>query len=73
MNKLYKLKRLRSERNYSCADMGKLLNVSRIYYWQLENGKRKLCYYMAVKISSIFELNPDDVFYDDVGIICNKK
>ena len=65
MNKLYKLRQLRIRNNYSCTDMGKMLNISRIYYWQLENGKRKLSYAMAVKMSVVFGLKPDDVFYEN--------
>lgn len=44
--------------------MAILLMISLSYYCQIENGKRKLDYIMAVKISSIFYLQPDDLFYE---------
>ena len=57
--------------------MAKFLNISTSYYSQLENGKRKLDYVMAVKISSIFKMYPDDIFYDehinDRVVIYSKK
>ena len=60
-----KLKQLRKMHNYSCFDMGQKLNISRVYYWQIENGRRNLYYSMAVKIAKVFNLKPDDVFYGD--------
>lgn len=58
------LKEIRIEHNYSCADMGKMLQISKTFYWQIENKKRSLSYEMAIKISNIFNLKPDDIFYD---------
>ena len=40
-----------------------MLKISAFYYFKIENGKRKLDYKMAVKIASIFNLTPDDIFY----------
>ncbi len=59
------LKRFRKIRGYSCKDMARMLKISVPYYCQLENGKRTLTYVMAVKISSIFKMWPDDIFYDE--------
>lgn len=59
------LKKIRIENNYSCADMGKMLNISKPFYWQIENQKRNLSYYMALKIAEIFELKPDELFYEE--------
>ena len=33
-------------------------------YCQIENGQRRLSYQMAVKIAKIFNLKPDDIFYN---------
>ena len=61
---MYKLlKRCRTDHKYTCKEMAKMLKISPSYYSQIENGKRKLDYKMAVKIASIFELYPDDIFY----------
>ena len=62
---MQKLKRLRSKNNYSYQDIANILNISKTYYWQIENKKRRLTYELAIKISAIFNLKPDDVFYND--------
>ena len=59
------LKNLRKNNNHSYQDMANHLNISKTYYWQLENNKRRLTYEMAVKIAKIFNLKPDDIFYND--------
>ncbi len=43
--------------------MSDTLNISQSYYYQIENDKRKLEYAMAVKISSMFGLKLDDMYY----------
>ena len=60
-----KLKELRSKANLSCGDMAKILNISKTHYWQIERKQRKLYYDVAIKISALFNLKPDDVFYED--------
>ena len=62
--KLEQLIKLRREKNYTCAYMGKRLNMSTAFYCQIENGKRGLYYSMAKKIAKIFNLKPDELFYD---------
>lgn len=59
------LKEIRRKKNLSYQDMADQLNISKTFYWQIENGKRRLSYSMAVKISDIFYLTPDDIFYAD--------
>lgn len=58
-----KLKKLREENHYSIYDMGRILNISSSYYSQLEHKRRRLYYDMAIKIASVFNLKPDDIFY----------
>lgn len=58
------LKKIREENNYSCYDMADKLGISQGFYWQIENKKRKLYYEMAVKIAKIFNLKPDDLFFE---------
>jgi putative transcriptional regulator len=60
-----KLKEYRKKYNYSCQDMANLLNISKSFYWQIENDKRRLSYHTALKISKVFEVKPDDIFYDE--------
>lgn len=70
-----KLKELRKSKKLTHQTMANILNISKPFYWQLENGKRRLSYDMAVKISKILDTKPDDLFYqefieknkDDIG------
>ena len=61
-----KLKEIRKKHGYTIAHMAKLVNLSPTYYWQLENKQRRLYYEIAVKIAKVFNLKPDDIFYDNV-------
>ncbi|MBR1413362.1 MAG: helix-turn-helix transcriptional regulator [Bacilli bacterium] len=60
-----KLKELRIINNYSVVQLAKKIGISPSYYWQIENKKRRLYYNIAVKIAKVFNLKPDDIFYDD--------
>lgn len=57
------LRRARKEFDYSVEDMSRILGISKSYYYQIENNNRKLDYIMAVRISGIFGLKPDEMFY----------
>jgi putative transcriptional regulator len=59
---LDKLKKIREQHNMSLQKVADLIGVTKPYYWQIENGKRRLTYDLAVKISSVFNLTPDDIF-----------
>ncbi len=59
------LKEIRKKRKYTCEYMANHLKISKPFYWQIENGKRRLSYKMAVKIAKVFNLKPDDIFYKD--------
>lgn len=61
-----KLKSHRLQKNYSCQMMANMLKISKTYYWQLEQSKRRMTYDMAIKIANIFNLKPDDLFYDEM-------
>lgn len=63
MYKMDKLKKIRLQYNYSIYDMANFLKITGAYYSQLENKKRRLYYDLAVKISAIFNMLPDDLFY----------
>ena len=60
-----KLSELRTQNKYTHKYMAEQLNISKPFYWQLENNKRKLSYARAVQIAAIFGLKPDDIFYDE--------
>ena len=59
------LKKIREKKGYSYLDMADLLGISKSYYWQIEHKKKRLSYDMALKIASIFEVKPDELFYDE--------
>lgn len=61
-----KLKEIRKQNKYSYQDMADKLNISKTFYWQIENNQRRLAYDMSIKIASIFGMKPDDVFYNDM-------
>ena len=58
-----KLKEVRKKNNLSIYDMADKLNISAVQYYYIESQKRILFYDMAVKISRIFNMKPDDLFY----------
>lgn len=59
-----KLRELRLQNNLTYLDMANQIGICKAYYWQLEHGNRRLYYEMALKIAKIFNLKPDDLFYD---------
>lgn len=60
-----KLKQLRKENNLSIYDMANKLNISAVQYYFIESKKRILYYDMAIKISRIFNMRPDQIFYTE--------
>lgn len=70
---LDKLKELRMKVGFSDSDMAKILGISKTFYWQIENGKRKLKYSMAIRIAEIFGLKPDDLFYEDLNKLIKEE
>ena len=66
MAKVYqKLKSKRTRQRMSCVDIAKIVGSSPAYYSQIENKSRRLYYFMAVKIAKVFNMTPDELFYDD--------
>lgn len=63
MYTMEKLKQIRKKRKYTIYDMAKILKITPSFYSQIENGKKRLFYDMAIKIADIFSMKPDDLFY----------
>ena len=61
-----KLREHRTQKGYSHKVMAEHLGISKTYYWQIENDVRRLSYVMAIKISEVFKMKPDDLFYDEL-------
>ena len=59
------LREYRLKNHYNYQNMADFLNISKTFYWQIENKKRRLSYDMAIKIASIFKTTPDKMFYED--------
>lgn len=59
------LKSVRTANGLTYQQMADTLHISKSYYWQIENNTRKLSYEMAVKIASVFNTTPDNIFYED--------
>ena len=59
------LKNMRKKHNYSHKDMAEKLHISKTFYWQIENKKRRLSYSMSVQIANIFKTTPDKIFYKE--------
>lgn len=56
---------IRKRHAMTLQDVADRIGVSKPYYWQIENGARGLSYELAVKIASVFDKKPDDVFLID--------
>ena len=61
-----KLKIYRIKHKFSYQTMGDFLGISKTFYWQIENDKRRLSYERATQIAKIFNVTPDELFYDDI-------
>ncbi len=60
----FKLQNLRKENNLSYEDVAKQVGICKAYYWQIEHGNRRLYYDLSLKIAQVFNLKPDELFYD---------
>jgi len=60
-----KLKELRVNKKMSTRDVAERVGISKAFYCQLENCKRRLSYETAIKIALVFDVKPDFLFYDD--------
>ncbi|MBR1416284.1 MAG: helix-turn-helix transcriptional regulator [Bacilli bacterium] len=63
---LYNLQKIRKNNNLTYDSIAKKLNISKTYYWQIEHGKRRLSYSLALKIAALFNMKPDDLFHEDI-------
>jgi putative transcriptional regulator len=62
---LVELKALRQKEKFTHQDMANFLDISKAFYWQIENRKRTLTYTMAIKIASVFHKKPDEIFFNE--------
>lgn len=64
---LKKLKEKRYSKEITTKEISEHLGISKAFYCQIENGKRRLSYEMAIKIANFFNVKPDSLFYEDVN------
>jgi putative transcriptional regulator len=57
-----KLIEIRQQNEMTLQQVADEVRVSKPYYYMIESGKRGLSYDLAVKIASVFNKNPDDIF-----------
>ncbi len=58
------LKQIRQAHDLSCLEVANKVGICKAYYWQIENGHRRIYYDLAIKIAAVFNKKPDDLFYD---------
>ncbi|MBP3919945.1 MAG: helix-turn-helix transcriptional regulator [Bacilli bacterium] len=67
-----KLKEMRYKKHMTSKEVAEQVGISKAFYCQLENQKRRLLYETAVKIAKVFGVKPDYLFYDET-VNKNKK
>lgn len=65
MEKYYKLESIRKQKGISQDEIAKYLGVSKPFYSQLENRKKRLSYKNAFLISKYLGMKPDDIFLEE--------
>ena len=60
-----KLREIRKKKKYTMDYMSQKLRISKAYYSQIETGKKKLSYPLAVAIADILKKKPNQIFYED--------
>ena len=68
-----KLKETRYRNHMTAKEVSEKVGISKAFYCQIENGKRRMSYDLAIKIASVFKVKPDHLFYDDMVSIMNKS
>ena len=58
-----KLYKIRKSKKISIYDMEKLTGINATHYYLIEKGDRILFYDTAIKISAVFNMKPDELFY----------
>lgn len=60
------LRRYRERNGYSFQKMADLVGISKAFYWQIEHNQRRMTYELSMRIAKVFDLKPDDLFYEDM-------
>lgn len=65
--RLAKFRFLRKEKGMNLEDIARELHVSKAYISMIETGKRSLDYEMAIQMAGLFDVRPDEVFFEDIA------
>lgn len=60
-----KLREIRMKNKMTAREVSEKVGISKPFYCQLENCKRRLSYDTAIKIASVFDVKPDYLFYEE--------
>ena len=58
------LKKVREQSKLTAAEVAEKVGITKGYYSMIENGKRGLSYTIAVKIADVFDMKPDEIFFE---------
>lgn len=58
-----KLKEMRYKNGLTAKEVAERVGISKAFYCQLENRRRRLSYETAIKIANVFNVKPDYIFY----------
>ncbi|GHU73923.1 hypothetical protein FACS1894188_00700 [Clostridia bacterium] len=62
----HKVRQIRQKNNITVAEMANLLNLKSVYaYYKKEQGVRRFSLEEARKISELFEMDIDDIFFEN--------
>lgn len=68
-----KLKEVRYKNKVTAREVAEAVGISKAFYCQIENCKRRLSYETAIKIAKFFKVKPDYLFYDDTLELIDEK
>jgi len=68
-----KLKEIRYRKNITAGEVAQAVGISKAYYCQIENHRRRLSYEIAIKIANYFGVKPDYLFYDETLKLIEEK
>lgn len=68
-----KLKEIRYKNGLTAKEVAERIGISKAFYCQLENRRRRLSYETAIKIANVFNVKPDYIFYNETVDECKEN
>lgn len=63
-----KLRTLRERQGFSLKQLGNMLDVSKTYVWEMEQGQKIPNIAMLLKISDLFRISTDQLIRDELEL-----